>query len=53
MEEQCVVVFIRWIKDGTLSYFNADDLLPKDMKLSNKDHHIFTHLVGAASRYIS
>ncbi|XP_067937460.1 TATA box-binding protein-associated factor RNA polymerase I subunit B-like [Watersipora subatra] len=35
---------IRWVKDGTLPYFHADCLLPEDMKIRYKDHHIFSHL---------
>ncbi|KAF6041101.1 TAF1B [Bugula neritina] len=36
---------IRWIKEGRLSYFNADKALPKDIKFVRKDHNMFSHLV--------
>lgn len=43
-----VVLCCRWIRQSKIPYFNADKCLPDDMKLVNKDHNIFTHLVGAA-----
>jgi len=36
----------RWIKEGRLSYFNADKALPKDIKFVRKDHNMFSHLVS-------
>jgi len=39
---------IRWIREGRLSYFNADRFLPDDMKTVNTDHNVFTHLVSVA-----